>query len=246
MMHTFLFEPGIWTAAGTFWSADGKPMSAEGRTEITHRPECWLLSGSMRVLCSPPVEFVNAYSIEPPSREGAALKWTSENPALGKLHGTFSVVGPCILSVYRCEEAGYVGAEHLAQVDPRHYDATGVLLLDDRRLSSWRVVLTRQLMLAALAAAWLLQAVPAHAQSMRCGNSLIEPGATMSEVLKKCGEPQSRMQITEPVRARRPNGTTYVVGTTTSEVWRYDRGYGKFPVLLTFAEGTLERMEFER
>ncbi len=37
MTHTFLFEPGIWTGAGTFWTEDGKPTPAEGRTEITHR-----------------------------------------------------------------------------------------------------------------------------------------------------------------------------------------------------------------
>ena len=32
-----------------------------------------------------------------------------------------------------------------------------------------------------------------------------------------------------PQRARRPNGTTAIVGTTRVERWTYDRGYGQFP-----------------
>jgi hypothetical protein len=144
MSHTYLFQPGLWTGSGTFWCEDGQPLPAECRTEVAHRAECWLLSGTLKVLGSPPVEFVNAYWIEPPAREGAALKWGSESATLGKLHGTFSVIGASILSVYRCESSGYHGAEHYRRIDDRSYQATGVLLLEDRRLSSWEVLLRRQ------------------------------------------------------------------------------------------------------
>jgi hypothetical protein len=145
MNHSFLFEPGVWVGAGTFWTADAQALTAEARTVITHREECWLLAGSLHVLSSPPVEFVNHYSIEPPQKELAALKWTAETSATGKLQGTFSVVGPSILSVYRSIEgsAQYQGTESLTQLNPHHYEACGVLLLDGRRLSSWRVALTR-------------------------------------------------------------------------------------------------------
>src|SRR5215469_14675841 len=87
MMHTFLFEPGVWTSQGTFWRADGEPLQAQGRTEIAHHPSCWLLAGTLTVLGSPPVEFVNAYSISPPGRDGTTMKWTAENATLGKLSG---------------------------------------------------------------------------------------------------------------------------------------------------------------
>jgi hypothetical protein len=144
MTHTFLFEPGVWSGAGTFWTEDGHALPAEGHTAITHRPGCWLLAGTLRVLSSPPVEFVNHYSIEPPTCEAVSTKWSSENSAIGKLKGSFSIVGPSIVSVYRCEGgAGYCGTEHLMQLDPDRYEACGVLLLDGRRLSSWRVALTR-------------------------------------------------------------------------------------------------------
>lgn len=143
MMHTFLFEPGIWTSRGTFWRADGEPLEAEGRTEIAHTAECWLLAGTLKVLGSPPVEFVNAYSISPPGRDGTTMKWTSENATLGRLSGTFSVVGSSILCLYTCTASGYHGAEHLGQIDSNRYNAAGILLLNERRLSSWELVLKR-------------------------------------------------------------------------------------------------------
>ncbi len=143
MMHTFLFEPGVWSSRGTFWRADGEPLEAQGRTEIAHHPECWLLAGTLRVLGSPPVEFVNAYSISPPGRDGTTMRWTAENATLGKLSGTFSVVGSSILCVYTCTASGYHGAEHLGQLDAHRYKASGALLLNDRRLSSWQLELIR-------------------------------------------------------------------------------------------------------
>jgi hypothetical protein len=145
MTHTFLFEPGRWSGAGTFWTEDGKATNAEGHTEITHRSECWLLAGSLRVLSSPPVEFVYHYFIEPPAPDALSTKWSSENSAIGKLKGSFSIVGPSIVSLYRCEgTAGYYGTEHLLQLDPHRYEACGVLFLEGRRLSSWRVQLVRE------------------------------------------------------------------------------------------------------
>jgi hypothetical protein len=143
MMHTFLFEPGVWSSRGTFWRADGEPLEAQGRTEIAHHPECWLLAGTLKVLGSPPVEFVNAYSISPPGRDGTTMRWTAENATLGKLSGTFSVVGSSILCIYTCGASGYHGAEHLGQVDANRYKACGALLLNERRLSSWQLELIR-------------------------------------------------------------------------------------------------------
>jgi hypothetical protein len=142
-IHTFLYEPGIWMGTGTFWRDDGQPLPAEARTEVAHRTECWLLSGSLKVLGSPPVEFVSAYWIEPPGKDGVGLKWTSENATLGKLRGTYSVVGSSILSVYRCESSGYHGAAHYRRVDAECYEEAGVLLLDDRAVSSWQLLLKR-------------------------------------------------------------------------------------------------------
>jgi hypothetical protein len=143
MRHTFLYEPGIWTLSGMFWSADAEGIAVDGRTEISHGKDCWMLAGRMRVLASPPVELVNVYTAEPPRRDALASTWTSENSTLGKLRGVFACVGTCILSLYRSEQGGYYGTEHLRQITADQYEAHGVLLMDGRRLSSWQVTLTR-------------------------------------------------------------------------------------------------------
>lgn len=143
MKHTFLFEPGVWSATGTFWSAEGREIEAEGRTEISHSKECWMLAGRMRVLASPPVEFLSVYCIEPPQRDLRTYRWTSENSTLGKLHGVFTITGSSILSLYRSEQGAYQGTEHLTRLDDDHYEACGLLLMEDRRLSSWHLALRR-------------------------------------------------------------------------------------------------------
>jgi hypothetical protein len=97
--------------------------------------------------------------------------------------------------------------------------------------------------LVAIAAA---AALPAHADTLRCGNSLIAEGLMMSEVMQKCGEPDSRTQVSEPIRARYPNGNSYVVGTTTQEIWHYQRRSGQFPADLTFEGGVLKRIDFQK
>ena len=74
MKHSFLFEPAVWSGTGTLWRADGEPLEAHARTEIAHRPECWLLSGTLKVLGSPPTEFVQAYLIEAPRAPGRELE----------------------------------------------------------------------------------------------------------------------------------------------------------------------------
>jgi hypothetical protein len=144
MTHTFLFEPAVWNATGTLWRADGEALEALGRTQIAHRAECWLLSGTLKVLGSPPTEFVHAYLIEPPAPGESSLKWAFENEMFGKLQGRFAVIGPSILSVYGSETSGYHGSEHLAQIDPDNYRSAGLLLLKDRIIYSWQMMLKRE------------------------------------------------------------------------------------------------------
>jgi hypothetical protein len=143
MSHTFLFEPAVWTGSGTLWRADGEPLKTHSRTEIAHRADCWLLSGTLKVLGSPPTEFVHAYLITPPAPGDASIKWTFENAMFGTLQGCFAVVGDSILSVYGCETSGYHGSEHLGRIDAEHYRSAGMLLLKGRMLYAWQQTLKR-------------------------------------------------------------------------------------------------------
>lgn len=143
MAHTFLFVPAVWTATGTFWRGDGEALEALGRTEIAHRDQCWLLSGTLKVLGAPPVEFVHAYLIEPPGANGT-MKWTFETETFGKLTGMYAVVGSSIISVFNCDASGYRGSEQLGQVDADHYATAGLLLQHDKLIYSWQMKLKRE------------------------------------------------------------------------------------------------------
>jgi hypothetical protein len=144
MAHTFLFEPAVWIASGTFWRGDGEPLEAVGRTEIAHREQCWLLSGTLKVLGAPPVEFVHAYLIEPPGPNGAVMKWTFESETFGKLSGTYVVVDRAIVSLFNCDASGFHGSEHLGQVDQNHYATAGALMQKDKLIYSWAMRLSRE------------------------------------------------------------------------------------------------------
>ncbi len=87
---------------------------------------------------------------------------------------------------------------------------------------------------------------PARADTLRCGSSLISVGAVAEYVLEKCGAPDSRTEVSEPIMARRRDGSAYQVGTTRQEIWRYQRAPGKFPAVLTFEDGVLKKLEFEK
>jgi hypothetical protein len=145
MAHTFLFEPAVWSGVGTLWRADGEALQTVARTEITHRPDCWLLSGTLKVLGSPPTEFVHAYLIERPAEGVRSVKWSFESAMFGTLQGRFAVIGSTILSSYGCEASGYHGAEHLGQIDADNYRAVGMLLNKGQLIYSWLIKLRRAL-----------------------------------------------------------------------------------------------------
>jgi|SRR5690348_12555411 Protein of unknown function (DUF2845) len=104
-------------------------------------------------------------------------------------------------------------------------------------------------MMTKVVSATLLLAIASfavHAETLRCGSSLVSEGATEGFVLEKCGQPETKREITEPVMARGLNGNMYQTGTTTREIWRYKRSQGSFPAILTFEGGVLKKLEFEK
>jgi hypothetical protein len=79
--------------------------------------------------------------------------------------------------------------------------------------------------------------------SLMCRNSLVTVGMAPAEILAKCGEPKAKAVETRPVYARTPAGGRVQTGTYSVERWTYDRGYGRFPAVLTFEDGALKSIE---
>ncbi len=66
----------------------------------------------------------------------------------------------------------------------------------------------------------------------------------MAQVLTMCGSPKTRIIEEVPVRTRVASGFSRFSGITLTEQWVYDRGWGKFPAVLWFQDGNVQRIEY--
>ena len=80
--------------------------------------------------------------------------------------------------------------------------------------------------------------------SLRCKGQIIDVGDTAAEVLRLCGEPGERIITQVPVRAGAQTGFTRFAGFALTEQWVYDRGWGRFPAVLHFDDGKIQRIEY--
>ncbi|MGC9373175.1 MAG: hypothetical protein ACP5DY_07615 [Thermovirgaceae bacterium] len=142
MGHTFLFEEGRWKAEGFFRDARGHTVLATAETCILHSWDRWVMEGFIEIEGEVPRRIENRYLVEP--FDGRDItSWTSENPALGTLRGTFTIVGDSILSCYSDASGEYGGMEYLRFIDGDSYINRGALLKEGELVSSWSVTLRR-------------------------------------------------------------------------------------------------------
>ena len=73
----------------------------------------------------------------------------------------------------------------------------------------------------------------------RCGSSLVSADMSVAELLNKCGDPSSKEVSTHDVYTEHGVKT----GTSTTEVWRYDRGSRAAPMTVTIVDGQIQSME---
>lgn len=144
MTHTYLFEEGAWLTEGSYVDGDGALFTLRGRSVVNHGEGAWWIEGHMTLYSQPPVESHNDYAIRPFGSGQHATTWVSDNPALGRLVGQFTVVADTIVSLYGSEDGRHSGSEFLRRVDPDTYDGVGVLFRGPQRLSAWWLTLRRQ------------------------------------------------------------------------------------------------------
>jgi len=98
------------------------------------------------------------------------------------------------------------------------------------------------LLLACLA---LLHTSTANADpSLRCNGRLVQVGVPAAYILSECGAPANQTIQETTARAGIFGGGSRVVGLTLTEQWIYERGWGRFPAVLIFHDGTLRRIDF--
>jgi Protein of unknown function (DUF2845) len=94
----------------------------------------------------------------------------------------------------------------------------------------------------AIATAVLLVIAPGVCLSdgfFRCGSSLVSADVSVAELRKKCGPPSSKNVATHGVR----NSYGVRVGISTTEVWRYDRGYSAPAMVVTIIDGRVQSID---
>ena len=79
--------------------------------------------------------------------------------------------------------------------------------------------------------------------TLRCKGRIIKVGVPAAYVLSECGEPQNQVFQESVGRAATVAGASRLF-VAFSEQWVYDRGWGRFPAVLVFLDGTLRRIDF--
>lgn len=144
MSHTFLLEEGKWYASGELFDEHEMEVPIAGHAFIEHQEGTWLNHSMMRLLTDKPLEMISEYEIVPFPKDRNWTVWTSFNPSLGRMSGTFVIVGDSILSSYRSESGEYSGSEYFLKEDDNTYQSAGVLFHGDVKVSSWEAMLTRE------------------------------------------------------------------------------------------------------
>jgi hypothetical protein len=101
--------------------------------------------------------------------------------------------------------------------------------------------------LIAVAGLLLLAALPAAADSMRCGSKLVSDGDSIEKVLHLCGEPASKERYWITRQPRYYVGSNEYVFPGEEDVpvdlWTYDFGPNKLMQRLRFVAGELKSIE---
>lgn len=143
MRHTYFLITQNWTATGVYYDESGKTFPLRGEVSIVRDEAAWSLGGYLEVLFDAPVRFTNDYQIFSTTNQ-ATLSWTSYNPALGALRGTFEFIGDCIVSSYRSEDGIYSGTETLMLKEDGTYFNVGVSFRAGARMSAWTATLCKK------------------------------------------------------------------------------------------------------
>lgn len=140
MKHTYFYTTLDWRARGTYYDEEGKAAPLYGEVSTIRNENEWTLSGFMEVRTQEPMHFTNEYNIRS-TKDKTTLSWTSYNPVLGNLAGTFEVIGDSILSIYQSENGMYSGTETLLWKDDFTYYNVGVAFCEGKKMSSWTATL---------------------------------------------------------------------------------------------------------
>ena len=143
MKHTYIYDEGQWTAEGFYFDENEARYEVYGETSVIREREHRRLEGFMDVSFSQPSRFTNSYKIYY-GKSPDLMEWESFNPGLGTLKGKFVTNGNTITSSYTSNDGSVTGWEILIQEKSGLYKNVGVCYVNNKKLSSWCVVLKKR------------------------------------------------------------------------------------------------------
>ena len=135
-MHSYLFEPGEWSARGTMFVRGQSESKVDGRARVEHDAEVWRLHMRLN-------DVVYEYEVSPFPGPESTARWRCIFPDYGAMTGQFTVVGDAILSSFRAESSRHHGFEHARLESRSRYQLAGAIFDGETLLQSWDLDLVR-------------------------------------------------------------------------------------------------------
>jgi len=144
MKHTFLFKEGVWLATGKFHNEQGEEIDIIGVTKTVHKDNIWLNDGFIELLIPEHSKFYNNYEIIPFDPDKDYTTWVSKTLSIGDeiINGKIVIIKDVLISDYHSKNGTYSGIEISTQIDEKTYESKGFLFQENKKLSSWSVIMT--------------------------------------------------------------------------------------------------------
>lgn len=143
MKHTYIMEPGKWTAIGKYYDNSQSYVTMRGEAETIHGKSEWTQIITAQFDMENPLEFCSKYLIKPLEPNVDYTFWRSHNPLFGHILGKFMMIDDMILSSFRSSDQQYTGTECLLRIDENFYKNWGFVFHEANKQFSWSTELRR-------------------------------------------------------------------------------------------------------
>jgi hypothetical protein len=141
--HTYLFQPGLWYVEGVFLDKDDVQHRQTGQLVIVHSPDLWTIDSMLNISGEDTRDFQTRYEINPPLADKSEMEWKSLSSGPEPIYGLFVVVDDVIMMPWQSRSGAYWGHETLIRLTNSEYLSRGFGYIQNVKVSSWSVKLTR-------------------------------------------------------------------------------------------------------
>jgi hypothetical protein len=144
LKHTFLLEEGVWMMVGEVIDEDNRIIPIRGWMRVHHQVDHWYLARDFSRNGSQDKHLISHLRVQPGRISvGSVLQWLGKDTSVGEVVGHFVLMDDAILSQFFSVDGQHRGSETIQRKDPAWYQARGMIMDGGRKVSAWRLDLTR-------------------------------------------------------------------------------------------------------